>query len=117
MRLPREIAAGVFWLGTCYPSSVNGKPTHGYASTYLLVGDDASLLVDTGDPELDELATDVMPETVMSHIEAAERRDGDKKRYQGKGVLGAVEAVIEEIAGELEGMDATDQRAIDHDAV
>lgn len=46
-------------------------------------------------------------------FEAAERRDGDKKRYQGKGVLGAVEAVIEEIAGELEGMDATDQRAID----
>lgn len=46
-------------------------------------------------------------------FEAAERRDGDKKRYLGKGVLGAVEAVIEEIADELEGMDATDQRAID----
>ncbi|GAB3620630.1 phosphopyruvate hydratase [Glutamicibacter endophyticus] len=46
-------------------------------------------------------------------FEAAERRDGDKKRYQGKGVLGAVEAVIEDIADELEGLDATDQRAID----
>ena len=46
-------------------------------------------------------------------FEAAERRDGDKKRYLGKGVLGAVESVIEEIADELEGMDATDQRAID----
>jgi len=46
-------------------------------------------------------------------FEAVERRDGDKKRYLGKGVLGAVEAVIDEIAEELEGMDATDQRAID----
>ncbi|WP_417367212.1 phosphopyruvate hydratase [Glutamicibacter arilaitensis] len=46
-------------------------------------------------------------------FEAAERRDGDQDRYLGKGVLGAVESVIEEIADELEGLDATDQRAID----
>ncbi len=46
-------------------------------------------------------------------FEAVERRDGDKIRYLGKGVLGAVESVIEEIADELEGLDATDQRAID----
>ncbi|MGP9606857.1 phosphopyruvate hydratase [Glutamicibacter sp. 287] len=46
-------------------------------------------------------------------FEAAERRDGDKKRYLGKGVLGAVGSVIEEIADELEGLDATDQRSID----
>ncbi|WP_159614281.1 phosphopyruvate hydratase [Glutamicibacter sp. JC586] len=46
-------------------------------------------------------------------FEAVERRDGDKDRYLGKGVLGAVEAVIDEIADELEGLDATDQRAID----
>ncbi|MGH3651741.1 phosphopyruvate hydratase [Glutamicibacter sp.] len=46
-------------------------------------------------------------------FEAAERRDGDKDRYLGKGVLGAVESVIDEIADELEGLDATDQRAID----
>lgn len=46
-------------------------------------------------------------------FEAAERRDGDKKRYLGKGVLGAVATVIEEIADELEGLDATDQRSID----
>ncbi|PQZ91674.1 phosphopyruvate hydratase [Arthrobacter sp. MYb227] len=47
-------------------------------------------------------------------FEAAERRDEDPKRYQGKGVLGAVEAVIEDIAPAVEGMDATDQRAIDN---
>ncbi|MGW9550918.1 phosphopyruvate hydratase [Citricoccus zhacaiensis] len=46
-------------------------------------------------------------------FEAVERRDGDQGRYLGKGVLGAVNAVIENIADELEGEDATDQRLID----
>ena len=45
--------------------------------------------------------------------EAWERRDGDKSVYQGKGVLGAVKAVNEEIAPKVIGMDATDQRALD----
>ncbi|PLS28102.1 enolase [Bifidobacterium anseris] len=45
--------------------------------------------------------------------EAWERRDGDKSVYQGKGVLGAVKAVNEEIAPKIIGMDATDQRALD----
>ncbi len=46
-------------------------------------------------------------------FEAMELRDGDKNRYQGKGVLQAVEAVLEVIAPEVEGLDATDQRLID----
>ncbi|MEO8220745.1 MAG: phosphopyruvate hydratase [Specibacter sp.] len=46
-------------------------------------------------------------------FEAVELRDGDLSRYQGKGVLQAVEAVLEVIAPELEGIDATDQRLID----
>lgn len=45
--------------------------------------------------------------------EAVERHDGDKAVYLGKGVLGAVSAVIEEIAEEVIGIDATDQRAVD----
>jgi enolase len=45
--------------------------------------------------------------------EALEMRDGDKKRYLGKGVLKAVENVNTLIAEELVGMDALDQRAID----
>ena len=45
--------------------------------------------------------------------EAHELRDGDKTRYNGKGVLKAVEAINGEIFTELEGMDATDQRFID----
>src|SRR5512142_1393351 len=45
--------------------------------------------------------------------EALELRDGDKKRYGGKGVRKAVAAVNEQIADELYGWDATDQKAID----
>ena len=45
--------------------------------------------------------------------EAVERRDGDKTRYMGKGVLEACAAVNGEIAETLLGMDATEQVAID----
>ena len=45
--------------------------------------------------------------------EALELRDGDKKRYCGKGVLKAVENVNTKIAPELIGMDVLDQRGID----
>ena len=45
--------------------------------------------------------------------EAVELRDGDKRRYLGKGVLKAVEAVNGEIFDALSGMDAEDQRRID----
>jgi len=45
--------------------------------------------------------------------EALELRDGDKKRYNGKGVLKAVAAVNDAIADDLFGWDATDQKAID----
>src|SRR5690349_9843168 len=45
--------------------------------------------------------------------EAVELRDGDKKRYGGKGVQNAVKNVVEQIAGALEGADALDQIAVD----
>ena len=45
--------------------------------------------------------------------EAVERRDGDKSVYLGKSVLGAVKSVIEEIAEEVIGIEASDQRAVD----
>lgn len=45
--------------------------------------------------------------------EALELRDGDKSRYLGKGVLKAVDAINNEIADAIIGMDVTDQRAID----
>jgi enolase len=45
--------------------------------------------------------------------EAIELRDGDKKRYLGKGTLKASQHVSGEIAAALQGMDAGDQRVID----
>ena len=45
--------------------------------------------------------------------EAVELRDGDKKRYGGKGVLKAVEAVNDEIMDLLAGLDAREQIKID----
>ncbi|MBQ8677883.1 MAG: phosphopyruvate hydratase [Alphaproteobacteria bacterium] len=46
--------------------------------------------------------------------EAVELRDGDKKRFGGKGVLKAVENVNEKIYDALAGLDAEDQIAIDN---
>lgn len=45
--------------------------------------------------------------------EALEMRDGDKSRYNGKGVLKAVENVNKEIADALIGWDAVEQKALD----
>ena len=45
--------------------------------------------------------------------EALELRDGEKHRYMGKGVLGAVKNVQDIIAPRLEGLDTSDQALID----
>src|SRR5450755_4699741 len=45
--------------------------------------------------------------------EAVELRDGDKKRFLGKGVLKAVDDVNGEIAEALANFDAADQRTLD----
>ena len=45
--------------------------------------------------------------------EAVEMRDGDNKRFNGKGVLKAVEAVNDKLAPEIIGLDALDQTEID----
>jgi enolase len=49
--------------------------------------------------------------------EAVELRDGDAKRYNGKGVLKAVENVRSIIAPKVAGMSVTDQRLIDRTMV
>ena len=46
-------------------------------------------------------------------FEAYELRDGDKKRYLGKGVEKAVDAVLDVLGPAIEGFDAAEQRAID----
>jgi len=49
--------------------------------------------------------------------EAVELRDGDKNRYNGKGVLKAVENVNEKIADQIIELDAADQVAIDQQLI
>jgi enolase len=46
-------------------------------------------------------------------FEAYELRDGDKRRYGGKGVEKAVAAVVDELGPAVEGIDAADQRIVD----
>ena len=46
-------------------------------------------------------------------FEAYELRDGDKERYLGKGVLKAVDAVLDVLGPAIEGFEASDQRLID----
>jgi enolase len=46
-------------------------------------------------------------------FEAFELRDNDSKRYGGKGVLKAVESVIDVLSEAIEGLDASEQRAVD----
>jgi enolase len=49
--------------------------------------------------------------------EALELRDGDKSRYDGKGVLQAVANVNEAIADKITGMHASDQRSLDQNLI
>jgi enolase len=55
----------------------------------------------------------VPPGASTGAFEAVERRDGDKSRYLGKGVQDAVNAVMDEIAPEIIGFEASEQRLVD----
>jgi flavorubredoxin len=49
--IPRQLAPGVHWLGSCIEGGsvmMRGTPHHSHLSNYLIVGDDQSLIVDTG---------------------------------------------------------------------
>ena len=50
-------------------------------------------------------------------FEAYELRDGDKDRYGGKGVLKAVDAVLDQLGPAIEGFEATDQRLVDAEMI
>jgi len=64
--------------------------------------------------ESDVMGRAAVPSGASTGIhEALELRDGDKKRYAGKGVLKAVENVNDRIADALIGMDALDQEGVD----
>ena len=64
---------------------------------------------------LDEIGRAIVPSGASTgEHEAVELRDGDKKRYMGKGVLKAVDAVNNVIADELYGYSLFDQISIDN---
>ena len=49
--LPREILEDIFWLGDCLIQRYQGKTYHSYNSSYLVVGNNEALLVETGHPK------------------------------------------------------------------
>lgn len=70
---------------------------------------EVDVLTDTG-----HLGRSIVPSGASTGAhEACELRDGDKKRYMGKGVLNAVANVKKKIAPELVGKKVSDQAAID----
>lgn len=60
---PREIAPGIFWLGACGTNAEGQTPYHVHLAQFLIVGDDATLLVDCGMPG--------SWETIRAHIDEA----------------------------------------------
>lgn len=49
--LPRRVTEGVYWLGGCLQTTLRATEIHAHVSTYLLLGERESLLVDTGHPK------------------------------------------------------------------
>jgi Uncharacterized flavoproteins len=49
--MPREIAPGVFWIGDCLAQRHKGKVYHGYNAAFVVAGETASCLVETGHPK------------------------------------------------------------------
>lgn len=49
--IARELKPGIFWLGGCLEQEHFGKIYHSYNAAFLIVGEDASLMVDTGHPK------------------------------------------------------------------
>jgi flavorubredoxin len=49
--MPREIAPGVFWIGDCLAQRHQGKIYHAYNAAFLVAGETASVLVETGHPK------------------------------------------------------------------
>ena len=95
----------------------------GWGSTAIEVVHAREILDSRGNPtvEVDVVLTDgtlgraaVPSGASTGQFEAVELRDGDRERYNGKGVLNAVDNVNEVIAPEVTGYDATDQRSIDY---
>ena len=62
--LPRPLSRGVTWLGECLALPYRGIMLHSYHSLYLIAGERASLIVDTGHPK-DWEAVDMQLDAVL----------------------------------------------------
>ncbi len=69
--LPREVARGIFWLGECLEQRQQGKIYHGCNASFLIVGETASMLVETGHPK-DFPITEAQLNTLLPGRAAAE---------------------------------------------
>jgi flavorubredoxin len=72
-QLPRELAPGIFWIGNCLSMPWQGRLLHSYNSCYLVQGDRASVLVETG-------CAQQLPITVIQ-LDALLARGGPPLRY------------------------------------
>lgn len=59
----RRIADGVFWLGGCLSAFGHGEEVHYHVNAYLVIGEERTALIDTGDP--------AHRETVLAQLEHA----------------------------------------------
>lgn len=50
-KMPRKLSDGLWWLGDCLETIYRGKTLHGYNAAYLVIGEDSTLLVETGHPK------------------------------------------------------------------
>jgi len=71
--LPRELAPGIFWIGSCMHVEAPGRELHTYNSCYLVQGQDASMLVETG-------CAQELPIT-MAQLDGLLARGGPPLRY------------------------------------
>ncbi len=71
-KMPREIAPGVFWIGDCLAQRHKGKIYHGYNAAFLVAGETASCLVETGHPKDFPVIERHMNELFARGVRAAE---------------------------------------------
>lgn len=101
--LPREIAPRVFWMGDCLHLNYRGQQLHGYNSVYLVAGQDASALIESGPPQdleviesqLESLLADGLPPlrfVFLTHHETPHAAGAGRllERFEDLQVVGGV---------------------------
>ena len=71
-RFPRKIAPNAYWFSTCLPFSVNSREVHNHNSCFLVIGETATILIDTGLPfsweELKQQLLDVLEGRQLDYV-------------------------------------------------